>query len=108
MLKWDQDHYLLWKLTNQDSILLARLSTLIILLKNKKSDNYEGTDSNKNESFCSEDDMVSEDSEDEINDNEGQQEVSPRLKQKEIREKLWSFYYARISALEVICKDISK
>ena len=41
----------------------------------KKSDSYEGSDSNKNESSCSEDDMVSEGSEDEINENESQQEV---------------------------------
>ena len=41
----------------------------------KKSDSYEGSDSNINESFCSEDDMVSEGSEDEINENESQQEV---------------------------------
>ena len=62
----------------------------------KKSDNYEGSDSNKNESFCSED---------EIHENESQQEVSPRLKQKEIREKQRSYYDAEISA-EVITKDI--
>ena len=43
--------------------------------EDKKSDSYEGSDSNKNESFCSEDDMVSEGSEDEINENESQQEV---------------------------------
>ena len=50
----------------------------------KKSDSYEGSDSSKIESSCSEDDMVSKGSEDEINENESQQEVSPRLKQKEI------------------------
>ena len=50
--------------------------------------------------------MVSEGSEDEINENEGKQEVSPRLKQKEIREKLRSYYDAGISAAEVITKDI--
>ena len=33
-------------------------------------------------------------------------EVSPRLKQKEIREKLRSYYDAGISAAEVITKDI--
>ena len=94
-------------MTNQDPIILAKLSTLIILLKKiKKSDSYEGSDSNKNESFCSEDDMISEGSEDEINENESQQEVSPRLKQKEIREKLRSYYNAGISAAEVIRKDI--
>ena len=41
----------------------------------KKSDSYEGSDSDKIESFCSEDDMFSEGSEDEINENESQQEV---------------------------------
>ena len=71
----------------------------------KKSDNYEGSDSNKNESFCSEDDMISEGSKDEIDENESQQEVSPRLKQKEIREKQRSYNDAGISA-EVITKDI--
>ena len=36
-------------LTNQDPIILAKLSTLIILLKKRKiSDNYEGSNSNKN------------------------------------------------------------
>ena len=51
-LKWDQDHDLLWKLANQDPIILAKLCTLIILLKNRKiSDNYEGSDSYKNKSF---------------------------------------------------------
>ena len=76
MLKWDQDHHFQRKLTNQDPIILAKLSTLIILLKKiKKSDSYEGSDSNKIESSCSEDDMVSEGSEDEINENESQQEV---------------------------------
>ena len=58
----------------------------------KKSDSYEGSDSNKNESFCTEDNMISEGSEDEINENESQQEVSPRLKEKEITEKLRSYY----------------
>ena len=43
--------------------------------EDKKSCSYEGSDSNKNESSCSEDDMVSEGSEDEINENESQQEV---------------------------------
>ena len=37
MLKWDIDHHLLWKLTNQDPIILAKLSTLIILLKKIKN-----------------------------------------------------------------------
>ena len=74
--------------------------------EDKKSVNYEGSDSNKNESICSDDDMVSEGSEDEIDENESQQEVSPRLKQKEIREKLRIFYDAGISAAEVIRKDI--
>ena len=50
--------------------------------------------------------MVSEGSEDEIDENESQQEVSPRLKQKEIRAKLRSYYDAGISAAEVITKDI--
>ena len=36
-LKWDQDHDLLWKLANQDPIILAKLSTLIILLKKRKN-----------------------------------------------------------------------
>ena len=43
--------------------------------EDKKSDSYEGSDSNKIESSYSEDDMVSEGSEDEINENESQQEV---------------------------------
>ena len=67
----------------------------------KISANYEGSDSNKNESFCYEDDMVSEGSEDEIDENQSQQEVSSRLKQKEYREKLRSYIDA-----EVITKDI--
>ena len=46
-----------------------------LIKEEKKSDSYEGSDSNKNESSCSEDDMVSEGSEDEINENESQQEV---------------------------------
>ena len=50
-------------------------------------DNYQGSDSYKNEFLSSEDDMISEGSEDHINENESQQEVSPRLKQKEITEK---------------------
>ena len=50
--------------------------------------------------------MVSEGSEDVIDENESQQEVSPRLKQKEIREKLRSYYDAGISAAVVIRKDI--
>ena len=37
MLKWDQDHDLQWKLTNQDPIILAKLSTLIILPKKIKN-----------------------------------------------------------------------
>ena len=37
MLKWDQDHHLQWKLTNQDPIKLSKLSTLIILLKKIKN-----------------------------------------------------------------------
>ena len=41
----------------------------------EKSDSYEGSDSNKNESFCYENDMVSEGSEDETDENESQQEV---------------------------------
>ena len=49
--------------------------------------------------------MVSEDSKDEIDVNESQQEVSPKLKQKEIKVKLRSYYDAWISA-EVIRKDI--
>ena len=49
-LKWDHD--LLWKLANRNPIILAKLCTLIILLKNRKiSDNYEGSDSYKNKSF---------------------------------------------------------
>ena len=59
--------------------------------EDKKSDSYEESDSNKNKSSCFEDDMVSEGSEDEINENESQQEVTPRLKRKEIREKLRSY-----------------
>ena len=37
MLKWDQDHDLQWKLTNQDPNIFAKLFTLIILLKNIKN-----------------------------------------------------------------------
>ena len=37
MLKWDQDHDLQWKLTNQDPIIFVKLSTLIILLKKIKN-----------------------------------------------------------------------
>ena len=50
------------------------------------------SDSNKNKSFWLEDYMVSKGSEDEIDENESQQEISPRLKQKENREKLRSYY----------------
>ena len=71
--------------------------------EDKKSDNYEGSDINKNESFCSEDDMVREGSEDK---NESQQKFSPRLNQKEIRDKLRSSYDAGISAAEFFRKDI--
>ena len=74
----------------------------------KISDIYEGSHSNKNESFGSQDDVVSEGSEDEIDENESQQEVSPRLRQKEIREKLRGYYDAGISAAEVIRKDIQE
>ena len=72
----------------------------------KKSDSYEGSDSNKNEFFCSDNVLISEGSEDDIDENQSQQEVSPRLKQKEIREKLRSYYDAGIYAAEVIRKDI--
>ena len=48
----------------------------------------------------------SEGSEDVIDENENQQVVFPRLKQKEYREKLRSYYDAGISAAEVIRKDI--
>ena len=76
MLKWDQDHDLLWKLANQDPIILARLPHWSSNWRRLKiSDNYQGSDSYKNESFCSEDDMVSEGSEDHINENQSQQEV---------------------------------
>ena len=37
MLKWDQDHDLLWKLTNENPIILVKLSSLIILLKKRKN-----------------------------------------------------------------------
>ena len=67
------------------------------ITEEEKKENYEGSDSNKNESFCSEAVMASEGSEDEIDENESQQEVSPRLKQKEIRVKLRSYYDAGIS-----------
>ena len=77
-----------------------------LIEEDKKSDSYEGSDSNKIESSCSEDDMISEGSENEINENESQQEVSPRLKQMKIREKQRSYYDAGISAAEVITKDI--
>ena len=40
--------------------------------------------------------MISEGSDDEINENESQQEVSLRLKQKELRQKLRSYYNAGI------------
>ena len=50
--------------------------------------------------------MASEGLENEIDGNESQQEVSQRLKQKEIWEKLRSYYDAGISAAEVIRKDI--
>ena len=36
-VKWDQDHYFLWKLTNHYPIILAKLCTLIILLKKIKN-----------------------------------------------------------------------
>ena len=72
----------------------------------KKSDNYEGADSSKDESFWSEDGLVSKGSQNEIDENQSQQEVSSRMRQKEIREKLRSYYDAGISAAEVIRKDI--
>ena len=75
MLKWDQDHDLLWKLANQDPIILSRPPHWSSNWRRLKiSDNYEGSDSYKNESFCSEDDMISEGSEDQINENQSQQE----------------------------------
>ena len=49
--------------------------------------------------------MVSECSEDQIDESQSQQEVSQKLKQKQIREKLRSYYDAAISA-EVITKNI--
>ena len=75
MLKCDQDHdHDL--LANQEPTILAKLCTLIILRKKrKKSDNFEGSNFNKNLSFCSEDGMISEGSEDEIDENESQQGV---------------------------------
>ena len=77
---------------------IRKLCTLIILpKKRKKSDNYEGSDSNKNEFFCYEDDMASEGSNGEIDKNESKQEVTHRLKQNEIREKLRIYYDAGIS-----------
>ena len=97
MLKWNQDHHLLWKLTNQDPIIFAKLSTLIIYWRREKSDSYEGSDSNKNESFCSEDGMVSKGSNYETDENESQQEVSPRFDQNKIREKIGGYYDAGIS-----------
>ena len=51
-----------------------------IIEEEKKKVNYEGSDSNKNESFCSETAMVSKGLEDVIDENESQQKVSPRLK----------------------------
>ena len=72
----------------------------------KHSDIYEGSDSNKNESYCSENVMIRGSSDDEINENEIQQEVSSRLKQKEIKENLRNYYDAGISEAEVITKDI--
>ena len=72
----------------------SKLSKLIIFLKKlKKSGNYEGSDSNKNESFCSKDDVVGEGLEGEIYENERQQEASLRLKKK-IRQKIRSYYDA--------------
>ena len=55
--------------------------------------------------FALKKDKISEGSDNEIDDNESQQGVSQRLKQKEIREKLRSYYDAAISAAEVITKD---
>ena len=40
--------------------------------RREKSENYEGSDSNKNKSFWSENDMISEGSEDDIDENESQ------------------------------------
>ena len=52
MLKWDQDHDLLWKLANQDPIILARLPHWSSNWRRLKiSDNYKGSDSYKNNSF---------------------------------------------------------
>ena len=44
--------------------------------EDKKSDSYEGSDSINNESFCSEDDMISEGSEDENDKNDRQPDLS--------------------------------
>ena len=87
-MKWNQDHHLLWKLIYQDPIILAKLPHWSSYWWREKSD------SNKNESFFSEDGMVSEGSNYETDEIEIQQEVSPGLNQNEIRKKLRSYYDA--------------
>ena len=91
MLKWDQDHHLQWKWPTKIQSYYQTFHINHLTEEDKKSDSYEGSNS-KNESFCSKDYMVSVGSENDINENESQQEVSPRLKQKEIIEKLRSYY----------------
>ena len=93
-------------MANQDPIILAKLCTLIILLRNrKKYQTITKDQTHTNLVICSEDDIVSNGSEDEIDENQSQQKVSQRLKQKEITEKQRSYYDAGISA-EVIKKNI--
>ena len=105
MLKWDQDHDLLWKLANQDPIILSRHPHWSSNWRRLKiSDNYEGSDSYKKLVFL-------------LWRWYGQRsfrgsyrwEPKPtrsltRLKQNEIREKQRSYYDAGIFA-EVITKD---
>ena len=107
MLKWNQDHHLRWKLTNKNPIICQIYYIDHFTEEEKHSDNCSGSDSNKNESICSKDDMFNEGSHEEIDENVSQQEVSSRLKQKEIWEKLRFYYDAIISTTEVIRKNIT-
>ena len=81
---------------------------MIILLKKRKNQTITKYQTLKNESFFSEDRMISEGSDDEIDENESQREISPRPKQKAIRDKLRNYYKASILEVEVIIKDISE
>ena len=102
MLKWDQDHDLQWKLTNQDPIILAKLSRLIILLKKRKNQTV-----TKDQTLTKISLLVLRMIWSARVRGWDQWERKParsltRLKQKEIREKLRSYYDAGISAAEVI------